>query len=204
MSFNANNICITNWQRLHEKSYFEKHPHYKNWKLDALHIDDEIDNYVGIFKEDDVLEIGCGYGRLMHTVADRINTIIGIDLHEAPLIKAREILKDKLNAKTMLCDGQSIPLEDNSITMAYSFSSMQHMPRSIVRKYIVETLRVLKFGGRFCFQFLSSPKGSQDINHKIIDEQSVGWTSQELIKITNNLNGKFSINEYPLVLIGRV
>ncbi len=200
--------CITNWKTLQEKGYFQNHNRYKDWALNALKLGDKLNDFVGISKDDDALDIGCGYGRLMYRVADSVNTVTGIDLHEGLLIKARDILKDKPNTKVVLCDGQSIPLEDDTITLAYSFCVMQHIPRSIVRKYLVDTMRVLKPGGRIFFQFLAAPRGNKDIDSRIVKEQSVGWTAQEMLEATKGLDGTFEVrtdaNVTALHLIGKV
>lgn len=200
--------CIDSWRKLHERGYFQNHKLYDGWMLNVAKIGDKIDFLVGISKDDDALDIGCGYGRLMYRTADRVRTVTGIDLHKGLLVKAGEILKDKPNTRLILCDGQSIPLEDNTITLAYSFSVMQHVTRSIVQKYLIDTIRVLKPGGRICFQFLAAPKGMRNIKPRLKKEQSVGWTAQQIMDITKGLNGTFEVktddNPTALYLIGKV
>lgn len=174
-------LCINNWKQLHDNGYFSKHPHYTGYKLDA----DEIAQYLilecELTQEDEVLEIGCGYGRIMYALADHVKSIVGIDLHEVPIRQAEIILKDKPNAYTYLCDGDSIPLNDACITFVYAMSAMQHMPRSIVHKYVAECTRVLKPGGRVCLHFLDKDSGgNDDIKANMRGEQSVGWTVAEV------------------------
>ena len=201
---NDDNLCIDNWRTLHDNGYFENHPHYRNWKLDASAVAFQIMKYAGLYSTDDVLEIGCGYGRIMYAVSDHVNTVKGIDLHEAPLKKAIEILRVKPNTEVIMCTGQTIPLPDNTVDLVYSFSAMQHMPRSIVEKYLVEIIRVLKPGGRFCLQFLSAPMGLEDINPQKAQEQSVGWERNDLINLASRHFKEFTVYAYPLILKGEV
>jgi len=198
--------CIQNWRKLHAEGYFETHPHYPNWKVDEGLIIKEIEDYVGLYRNDDVLEIGCGYGRLMFSVADRVHSIIGIDIHDAPLLRAREILRTKLNARTMLTDGVSLPFEDGSFSLVYSFSSLQHMPRSIVCRYIKESRRVLRSGGRTCLQVIAAPLGRKDIDPNLVIEQSVGWTPEQLLEASLNVDMHVELSVHPssLLLIGRI
>ncbi|GAG86434.1 unnamed protein product, partial [marine sediment metagenome] len=84
---------------------------------------------------------------------------------------------------------------------------LQHVTRSIVRKYLVDTIRVLKPGGRLCLQFLAAPIGRKDIDHTIIQEQSVGWTAEQMLNATKGLDGTFKVktddNPTALYLIGK-
>lgn len=199
-------ICVSNWRKLHDQGYFGKHPHYRNWKIDQGLIVKEIEDYVGLYRNDDVLEIGCGYGRLMFSIADRVNSITGIDVHDAPLARAREILRTKSNVQMVLTDGVSLPFNDGSFSLVYSFSSLQHMPRSIVCRYIKESRRVLRSGGRICLQVKATPLGCKDINPNLVIEQSVGWTPEELSEASVDVDMCVEISVHPtsLLLIGRV
>ena len=181
-------VYVDNWRTLHDDGYFHKHRHYAGWPIDDGSILKELTHYVGIYPTDDVLEIGCGYGRLMISIADHVHSITGIDLHEAPLKRARELLRLKRNAKVILNDGMSLPFEDGAFTLVYSSSSFQHMPRSIVRDYFRETARVLRSGGRACIQMLAAPAGGTWIDPSLIAEQSIGWTSEQIIAAADGID----------------
>lgn len=199
--------CIENWQQLHTAGYFDNHPHYAGWPIDDGSIVKELKYYVDIYPDDDVLEIGCGYGRLMISIADHVHSITGVDLHEAPLKRARELLRLKRNAKVILNDGMSLPFEDGTFSLVFSSSSFQHMPRSIVRNYLIETARVLKSGGRACIQMLAAPAGRTRIDPSLIQEQSVGWTSEQIIAAADGIGMHSRIqtsDEKSLLFIGSV
>ncbi len=133
--------------------------------------------------DDDVLEIGCGYGNLMYGLADHVRSIVGVDVHQQPLDKANEILREKENATVVLTDGVSLPFEDGSFSLVYSYSVMQHIPRELVRRYIIESRRVLKVGGRIFLQLVNADESlnkRRHINLDVAREQSIAWTPAEL------------------------
>lgn len=181
-------VYVDNWRKLHDAGYFSKHGHYSGWPIDDGSILKELKHYVGIYLDDDVLEIGCGYGRLMISIADHVHSITGVDLHEAPLKRARELLRLKQNATVILNDGMSLPFEDGMFSLVFSSSSFQHMPRSIVRGYFKETARILRSGGRACIQMLAAPAGRTRIDPSLIAEQSVGWTSEQIIAAADGID----------------
>lgn len=203
-----NQASVAQWRCLHDNDYFERHRHYRGWPILENLTDEYITKYVRLRPDDDVLEIGCGYGRLMYAVADHVRTIIGVDVHEAPLKRARTILKMKTNAQVVLTDGLSLPFDNGSFGVIYSSSVMQHITRSLVRVYIIEARRVLKIGGRLCMQFPDArtlPKRPVDINVNRIAEQSTAWTPDELLSIASDVALKIDIHASPphsLYLLG--
>lgn len=182
-------LCINKWKILHDNGYFSTHNHYTGFCLNADDIARHIIEECGITKDTEALEIGCGYGRIMYALADHVKSIIGVDLHEGPLKKAKEVLKDKPYAFAYLCDGQSIPLNDQCIDFIYSMSAMQHMPRSVVKKYVDECVRVLKPSGMAYLHFLDKTYGGKnDISPNVNGEQSVGWAKDELEALAGAFN----------------
>lgn len=91
----------------------------------------------------EVLEIGCGVGRLLQ------DGWYGIDTSENMLEIAR-----KRNPKLKLFngDGRTLPYDDNQFDHVYSYLVFQHIPKDAVAGYIKEAHRVLKKGGRLAFQ----------------------------------------------------
>ena len=93
------------------------------------------------------LDIGCGVGRLM------LNGYCGIDISRAMLDIAK---KRKPNCEFKLCDGRKIPYPDDTFENIQCVLVFQHLPIKGVESYLIEASRVLKSGGRFIFQFISS------------------------------------------------
>jgi len=203
-----NQKSVDQWRRLHDGGYFKNHRHTRGWPVPKTLNGEIFTKFGKLHRDDDVLDIGCGYGRFMYAAADHVRLIVGVDIHDAPLNKAREILQTKLNARVVLTDGLSLPFDDGSFSVVYSRSVMQHIPRSLVRVYINEAHRVLKIGGRLCMQFPDArtlPKRPNDINVNGTAEQSTAWTPDELLSIASDVALKIDIYASPphsLYLLG--
>jgi len=180
-------LAVRSWQELHERGYFQRHRLHRDWRVyNAMP-----QWFMDLAKptpEDDALEIGCGYGQWMIPLAPLVDSVTGIDIHEAPLAKARELFRARRlsTAKVFLCDGLSTGFSPRTFSLVYSISVMQHIPREIVRRYISEAAHLLIPGGRGLFHFRLAdgrPGYVHDIDVSLIKEQSVGWTKEEIVKL---------------------
>lgn len=201
---------VRQWRRLHDKGYFEKHKHSRGWPLAKTLESLDFNSYLNLQPDDDALEIGCGYGSVLNAVADNVRSVVGVDVHDAPLSRARDLLRSKTNVRVLLTDGMSLPFGENAFSAVYSKSVMQHIPRSLVRIYIEESRRVLKLRGRLCMQFPDANKQRSevpDIDTTKIREQSTAWTPEELRSIVSGIDMEFEIHEKPprsLYLVGKM
>jgi SAM-dependent methyltransferase len=101
----------------------------------------------------EVLEIGCGIGRLLVPLAKRVTVAHGVDISPVMIEKSKEYAADAPNVKTALTDGSLAHLATESLDFVFSFIVFQHIPdRAPIRRYVEETARVLKPGGVFRFQ----------------------------------------------------
>jgi SAM-dependent methyltransferase/drug/metabolite transporter (DMT)-like permease len=101
----------------------------------------------------EILEIGCGVGRLLVPLAERVAVAHGVDISPVMIGKSKEYAADAPNVRTALTDGAVAHLEDSSIDFVFSFIVFQHIPdRAPIRRYVEEAARVLKPGGVFRFQ----------------------------------------------------
>lgn len=186
----SSNASVRQWQRLHDRGYFSRHRLYHDWPTNGVMLA-FLREYVGVYETDEVLEIGCGYGMQMCDVADHVSRIVGIDVHDAPLTKAREVLLRKANAEVVLTDGGALPFADESFSVVFSCSVFQHLPRAMVREYIAEARRVLKPDGRLCFQVVRhdpDAPGPDDIDLGVAREQSVAWTAEEFVEAARGVD----------------
>lgn len=177
---------VLQWHTLHERGYFEGHRHYKTFEPVVYERVPFLHQFVQPKPNDIVLEIGCGYGRLMYTLAPLVRRIYGIDIHQAPLKKAQELLGGFDNVGISLYDGSHFPYTDDIFTLVYAMDMMQHVPREAVSHYVEEGLRVLCPGGRLLFQFPEFGKiksRQKDIDLTTMREQTVPWTGAELIAL---------------------
>lgn len=95
------------------------------------------------------LDIGCACGSILYgfkktTVYD---SILGIDVNEHMVSLGREHFR--LSEKEIICaSALSIPVADNSVTLAHSAQVFEHIPEDMIPGIISEMYRVLKAGGR--------------------------------------------------------
>ena len=101
----------------------------------------------------EVLEIGCGVGRLLVPLAHRVAVAHGVDISPVMIGKSKEYAADAPNVRTALTDGTFSHLPDASLDFVFSFIVFQHIPeRAPIRRYVEEAARVLRPGGVFRFQ----------------------------------------------------
>jgi ubiquinone/menaquinone biosynthesis C-methylase UbiE len=96
----------------------------------------------------DTFDFACGYGRntdFLLTLAGRV-TMIDVNSHNVEYCKDKYRGNDKVSI--VQCNGYDLrQLEPESATFLYTFDSMVHFPKDIIKSYLPEFLRVLRRGG---------------------------------------------------------
>jgi SAM-dependent methyltransferase len=95
-----------------------------------------------------VLDFGCGNGRYLEVFARCIakQNLFGAEVSADRVTQVR--------AKGFMCfqldpAESNLPFEDDSLNVVFSSNVMEHIPRDLYLKYLVEIRRVLKAGERF-------------------------------------------------------
>lgn len=103
--------------------------------------------------DDDVVEIGCGIGRLTRVLAQRARAVRALDVSPQMLGLAREHVPAD-NVQWLLGDGVSITgVPDGSASACVSHVVFQHIPDpAITLGYVAEMGSVLRPGGWAAFQ----------------------------------------------------
>jgi SAM-dependent methyltransferase len=103
---------------------------------------------------DDVVEIGCGVGRMTHVLARRAATVRALDVSPRMLDLAREHHGDLVNVEWVLGDGVSLAgIEDGSADACISHVVFQHIPDpAVTLGYVRDIGRVLRPSGWAAFQ----------------------------------------------------
>jgi spore maturation protein CgeB len=92
-----------------------------------------------------VLEIGCGVGRLLNAAVDKYWRVIGIDVSEEAISKAKELLPAYDTLQLITGNGVDLhPVPDNSVDLVISFASITSIPTDVIANYLIEIHRVLK------------------------------------------------------------
>jgi ubiquinone/menaquinone biosynthesis C-methylase UbiE len=103
-----------------------------------------------------VLEVGCGEGAGAQTLLARLGAsrVTAIDLDPAQVRRARRRLHGEERADVQLGDVTALPLADVSVDAVADFGIVHHVPDW--RAAISEVARVLKPGGQFVFEEVTS------------------------------------------------
>jgi ubiquinone/menaquinone biosynthesis C-methylase UbiE len=108
-----------------------------------------------------VLDLGCGIGRVARYVSPLCTTLWAVDASESMLGFARERLADLPNVRFGRCAGTRIPdLAADSVDVAYSLITLQHLEREDAFALLRDVRRVLRTGGSAYLTFpnlLSDP-----------------------------------------------
>ena len=95
-----------------------------------------------------VLDLGCGVGRLMKAARSKFAKVIGIDISERAVTKARELLGNDPGISLIVGDGFSLSaLPTGSVDVVVSFAALVSMPAEVTARYLVEFHRVLNANG---------------------------------------------------------
>lgn len=92
-----------------------------------------------------VLEVGCGYGRLLRELAARLDAgLVGCDFSEAQLQTAREYI-GAAPVPLVLADAtQGLPFKDCAFEVVYTQGSLMHVPPPLDRTYRSELARIAR------------------------------------------------------------
>ena len=108
-----------------------------------------------IYPGDIVLELGCGYGRILPTLAQRAGTVLGIDTSFASLVLASEMLTNTFNCRLLNMNAVQLAFKDRVfdcvVCIQNGISAFHVDQKALVR----ESVRVTKPGGRILFSSYS-------------------------------------------------
>lgn len=92
-----------------------------------------------------VLEVGCGYGRLLKEVRRRLDVLlVGADFSQSQLEAARGHLRPS-SVPLVLADAtQGLPFRDRAFDVVYTQGSLMHVPAPRDRAYRIELARVAR------------------------------------------------------------
>jgi SAM-dependent methyltransferase len=109
---------------------------------------------------DDVVEIGCGVGRLTRVIAERARSVRALDVSAEMLAVARRENAHLDNVEWLQGDGISLTgIDSGSADLVVSHVVFQHIPDpAVTLGYVREIGRVLRSGGRAAIQVSNNPE----------------------------------------------
>jgi ubiquinone/menaquinone biosynthesis C-methylase UbiE len=93
------------------------------------------------------LDVGCGNGRHLPALAERVETPIGLDVSTELLRIAGD--RDDVDPDLVAGDAAALPIADDAVTVAISIATLHHLPTRELRvRSFDEIARVLAADGR--------------------------------------------------------
>lgn len=123
---------------------------------------------MNLHSQGDVLEIGCGVGRLSHALARRTRHVFAVDIAPKLLEEARK--KQTLaNIDYYLLDGQRLVTDElrsalavsqqqgHALQTVFSYEVLYYVPAPLLKTYFADAFEVLAPGGELVFQLNCEP-----------------------------------------------
>lgn len=125
---------------------------------------------------DEVVEVGCGMGRLTRALKARAASVRALDVSSEMLERARESNRDLAGVEWLHGDGVTLTgVADTSADGVFSHVVFQHVPDpAITYGYVAEMGRVLRPGGWAAFQVSNDPAihrpqdGRRALAHRVL------------------------------------
>jgi SAM-dependent methyltransferase len=109
----------------------------------------KLESSTGVNREDSILEIGCGVGRVGEVLAPRCKTWIGCDVASNMLKYAAQRLARFENVVLHEISGYDLsPVPDSEVDLVYCTVVFMHLDEWDRYNYVLEARRVLRPGGR--------------------------------------------------------
>ena len=125
-------------------------------------------------RDSTVLEIGAGSCHLSIELAKHVRYVYALDVSDE--IAGKTELP--LNCRLVLCDGMTVPLEANSVDVAYSNQLMEHLHPDDALKQLREIYHVLKPSGKYVCITPNRLCGPHDVSRDF-DERPRGFHLRE-------------------------
>ncbi|ADC48171.1 ubiquinone/menaquinone biosynthesis methyltransferase [Alkalihalophilus pseudofirmus OF4] len=154
-----------------------------NW-LSKVH--DQLKEMSGTWRSKEILDVGCGTGRLLTRGLNEADRIVGVDLSEEMITAAKELFQTS-NTDTkndfIVGDAYHLPFEDETFDCALSTCVMFLLPEP--EKGITEMLRVTKKSGTIVMLNPSETMNPERASSYADRNQMTGFEKETLVKWSN-------------------
>jgi len=125
-----------------------------------------------IKSSDIVLELGCGYGRVLQKLCKKTKKVIGIDISKSSLELAKKLLKGNLNCQLFQMNAVNLEFPNNFfdvvICIQNGISAFNVDKKDLIR----EAIRVTKKGGLVLFSTYSDKFWEDRLNWFILQSKA--------------------------------
>jgi len=122
-------------------------------RTDATQFLANLDRIVPDVARERALDFGCGVGRVTRALAEHFESVVGVDVAETMIARARTLNHDRPNCRFLW--NRSVHLrqfDEGSFDVVYSRLVLQHIPPRLLRRYIPALVRVTRRRGMLMFQ----------------------------------------------------
>jgi len=108
-----------------------------------------------------VIDLAAGHGRNSIRLAPKAERLLVMDIQPGNVEVCRRRFAGSPHVECVVNNGYDLrPAGDGEFTLVYSFDSMVHFEKDVVRSYLRDTRRVLRPGGRAFFHHSNYTGGS--------------------------------------------
>ena len=134
-------------------------------------------------EDDSILDIGCGNGQFIYLLSEVINprSIIGIDISEKIIVRAREYLKDIRKIPVLLnsYDGLNLPDTFNDVSLVYLIDVLHHIDYPKQQTFLNQLFLKMRKGSRLILKDIDASSYLVFAN-KLHDKILAGENSKEV------------------------
>jgi 2-polyprenyl-6-hydroxyphenyl methylase/3-demethylubiquinone-9 3-methyltransferase len=121
---------------------------------------------------DRVLELGCGYGRVLNRLCNKAKEVVGIDISKSSLELAKNILKKHSNYKLLQMNAINLKFPDHFFDMVICVQNGISAINEDKRDLIKEAIRVTKKDGLALFSSYSDKFWEERLNWFILQSRA--------------------------------
>jgi SAM-dependent methyltransferase len=129
----------------------------------------------------DVLDLGCGIGRIAGVIAHRVRSVTGTDISFTMLSEASRRLGAYANARLIQTAGAQFPIVDQAMDLVIAMDTFPYIfLAGLAEESFAELARILRLGG--CVVIVNLSYRGLDADRADID----GWSARHHLRVVQN------------------
>ena len=142
-----------------------------------------------------VLEFGCGIGRNLFAISDKIKVGYGLDINALYIRLANKLAKKYTfrNLNFLRYDGNNLPVQIPTVDLIFELNVFERLEKSLVEKYVKNLITYIKPKGLIILFFLTVRARGTQFTKRLGDSAYVFWSNDEIEKLLKGI--KLDIKE---------